>query len=92
MGTSSCVRTTIYYGPWQCPQKWMDHCQTKCASEGRKLMGCMWLADIYPLVKDTALRRQQWKGARDSIPEGVGRGVRRMAKKWRRSLARAPHP
>lgn len=35
------IRTTIYYGPWQCNQRWMDHCQAKCASEGRKLMGCM---------------------------------------------------
>jgi hypothetical protein len=93
------VRTTIYYGPWQCTQRWMAHCQTKCASEGRKLMGCMWLADIktdwqgrylgpplaaggryaithcccdYPLVKDTALRRQQWKSARDSFRKEWG--------------------
>jgi hypothetical protein len=93
------VRTTIYYGPWQCNQRWMDHCQAKCASEGRKLMGCMWLADIktdlqtrypgppmaaggryaithcccdYPLAKDTALRRQQWKGARDSFRKKWG--------------------
>ena len=93
------VRTTIYYGPWQCNQRWMEHCQTQCASEGHKLMGCMWLADIktdwqgrylgpslaaggryaithcccdYPLTKDTAVRRQQWKGARDSFRKKWG--------------------
>lgn len=39
-------QTTIYYGPWQCSQAWMSHCQGKCAAQGRKLMGCIWLADV----------------------------------------------
>jgi hypothetical protein len=40
------VRTTIYYGPWQCSQAWMNHCQSKCAAQGHRLMGCIWLADV----------------------------------------------
>jgi hypothetical protein len=40
------IQTTIYYGPWRCSQRWMDLCQSKCASQGHKLMGCIWVADI----------------------------------------------
>ncbi|SEL24484.1 hypothetical protein SAMN05444354_1055 [Stigmatella aurantiaca] len=40
------VTTTIYYGPWQCNAKQMGRCQRQCTSEGRMLMGCIWLADI----------------------------------------------
>ncbi len=39
-------RTTIYYGPWRCSQAFMNYCQRRCAAEGHKLMGCIWLADI----------------------------------------------
>lgn len=42
-GTS---RTTIYYGSWQCSAKFMNACQERCSSQGRKRMGCIWLADI----------------------------------------------
>jgi hypothetical protein len=40
------VRATIYYGPWQCRQAWVDDCQSKCNSRGRTSMGCIWIADI----------------------------------------------
>lgn len=40
------TRTTIYYGPWQCSKAWMTSCEEKCASRSRKLIGCIWLADI----------------------------------------------
>lgn len=46
------IQTTIYYGPWRCSQRWMDLCQHKCASQGHKLMGCIWVADI----------KADWKG------------------------------
>jgi hypothetical protein len=39
-------QTTIYYGPWQCSGAWMEYCQGTCTAKGRKLMGCIWLADI----------------------------------------------
>lgn len=39
-------QTTIYYGPWQCSQAFMDSCQSKCTAQGHRLMGCIWLADI----------------------------------------------
>ncbi len=40
------ARTTIYYGPWQCRQPWLDDCQVKCTRQNHKLMGCIWIADI----------------------------------------------
>lgn len=42
------IRTTIYYGPWQCNQDLMNRCQRKCGAEryDYDLMGCIWLADI----------------------------------------------
>lgn len=40
------VRTTIYYGPWQCSAAFLSRCESKCAAQGYPLMGCMWLADI----------------------------------------------
>ncbi|WP_434300224.1 hypothetical protein [Corallococcus exiguus] len=40
------LRTTIYYGPWQCSTAFMSRCESKCAAQGLPLMGCMWLADI----------------------------------------------
>jgi hypothetical protein len=40
------VGTTIYYGPWQCRQEWLNACEARCTSQGYKLMGCIWLADI----------------------------------------------
>ncbi|RKG82781.1 hypothetical protein D7W82_26220 [Corallococcus sp. CA049B] len=40
------LRTTIYYGPWQCSAAFLSRCESKCAAQGYPLMGCMWLADI----------------------------------------------
>ncbi|NOJ91989.1 hypothetical protein HMI51_03380 [Corallococcus coralloides] len=40
------LRTTIYYGPWQCSAAFLSRCESKCAAQGLPLMGCMWLADI----------------------------------------------
>ena len=40
------MKTTLFYGPWQCRQDFMRMCQQECAQEGHRLMGCMWLADI----------------------------------------------
>ncbi|RUO88451.1 hypothetical protein D7Y11_35410 [Corallococcus sp. AB018] len=40
------LRTTIYYGPWQCSAAFLSRCESKCAAQGHALMGCMWLADI----------------------------------------------
>lgn len=42
----SSLKATLYYGPWQCNQRWMSSCQRECAEEGRTLKGCMWLVDI----------------------------------------------
>jgi len=39
-------RTVIYYGPWQCSEPLFDACTAKCRSEGRALMGCIWIADL----------------------------------------------
>jgi hypothetical protein len=58
------IQTTIYYGPWRCSQRWMDLCQSKCASQGHKLMGCIWVADI----------KTDWKGRYLGFPAyGGGR-------------------
>jgi hypothetical protein len=40
------MKTTLFYGPWQCRQDFMQVCQKECAQQGHRLMGCMWLADI----------------------------------------------
>jgi len=40
------MKTTLFYGPWQCRQDFMQMCQKECAQQGHRLMGCMWLADI----------------------------------------------
>ncbi len=39
-------KPTLFYGPWQCSQRWMTYCQRQCAAEGYTLKGCMWLADL----------------------------------------------
>ncbi|WP_224362323.1 hypothetical protein [Hyalangium versicolor] len=46
-------KPTFFYGPWQCNQKFMDHCTAQCAAEGYKRMGCIWLADL----------KLDWQGA-----------------------------
>lgn len=40
------MKTTLFYGPWQCRQEFMRMCQRECAQQGHPLMGCMWLADL----------------------------------------------
>jgi hypothetical protein len=40
------VRKTLYYGPWQCRQVWLDECSSKCEAQSLKSMGCIWVADI----------------------------------------------
>ena len=56
------IQTTIYYGPWQCNQRWMNLCQNKCASQGHKLMGCIWVADI----------KTDWRGRYLGFPAAAG--------------------
>lgn len=45
-GLFSNIKTTIYYGPWKCSQRWMSECEKTCSTQGYTLMGCMWLADV----------------------------------------------
>lgn len=40
------MKTTLFYGPWQCRQEFMRTCQRECVQQGHRLMGCMWLTDI----------------------------------------------
>ncbi len=40
------MKTTLFYGPWQCRREFMRTCQRECVQQGHQLMGCMWLADI----------------------------------------------
>jgi hypothetical protein len=61
------ARTTIYYGPWQCNQRWMDYCQSKCTSEGYTLMGCIWLADIKTDLQSRYLGSPAAAGGRYAI-------------------------
>jgi hypothetical protein len=63
-GTS---QTTIYYGPWQCRPEWINDCQTKCSSQGYKLMGCIWLADIKTDLKTRFLGSPVSAGGRLAI-------------------------
>ncbi|RKH51096.1 hypothetical protein [Corallococcus llansteffanensis] len=56
------LRTTIYYGPWQCSAAFMARCESKCAAQGHALMGCMWLADF----------RGDWQGRYLFLPAAAG--------------------
>ncbi len=60
------MRTTLFYGPWQCRQDFMRMCQTECALEGHRLLGCMWLADI----------KFDWEGSLILLPVTVEAGSR----------------
>lgn len=40
------LKTTIYYGPWQCNRAFMSECERQCAQKQLRLKGCMWLADF----------------------------------------------
>nr|WP_255671488.1 hypothetical protein [Corallococcus sp. AS-1-6] len=56
------LRTTIYYGPWQCSADFLSRCESKCSSQGHALMGCMWLADI----------KGDWQGRYFFMPAEAG--------------------
>jgi hypothetical protein len=60
------MKTTLFYGPWQCRREFMNGCQRECASEGYKLMGCMWLADL----------KLDWEGSLVVLPVPVEAGSR----------------
>ncbi|WP_233582971.1 hypothetical protein [Corallococcus sp. CA053C] len=56
------VRTTIYYGPWQCSVAFMSRCEAKCAAQGYALRGCIWLADF----------KGDWQGRFMLMPAAAG--------------------
>jgi hypothetical protein len=60
------MRTTFFYGPWQCREAFMADCQKECAQQGYRLMGCMWLADI----------KLEWEGSIPVPPLPVKSGGR----------------
>jgi hypothetical protein len=60
------LKTTLYYGPWQCRREFMNGCQRECASEGHTLKGCMWLADF----------KFDWEGRLVLLPVPVKAGSR----------------
>jgi hypothetical protein len=60
------MKTTLFYGPWQCRREFMNQCQMQCASEGRLLKGCMWLVDL----------EFDWEGSLFLLPVPVEAGSR----------------
>jgi hypothetical protein len=60
------MKTTLYYGPWQCRREFMNQCQLECAQQNYKLKGCMWLADI----------KLDWEGSLIALPLPVEAGSR----------------
>ncbi|WNG44517.1 hypothetical protein F0U60_10655 [Archangium minus] len=60
------MKTTLFYGPWQCRREFMNQCQMQCASEGHVLKGCMWLADL----------KLDWEGSLFVLPVDVEAGSR----------------
>jgi hypothetical protein len=60
------MKTTLFYGPWQCRREFMTGCQRECASEGHTLKGCMWLADL----------KFDWEGRVVVLPVPVKAGSR----------------
>ena len=60
------MKTTLYYGPWQCRQEFMNECQKQCGGEHYALMGCMWLADF----------KFDWEGSLVLLPVPVRAGSR----------------
>ncbi|ATB31719.1 hypothetical protein [Melittangium boletus] len=60
------MKTTLFYGPWQCRREFMNQCQVQCAREGYPLMGCVWLADL----------KFDWKGRLVLLPVDVDAGSR----------------
>ncbi|EPX60105.1 hypothetical protein D187_002191 [Cystobacter fuscus DSM 2262] len=60
------MKTTLFYGPWQCRREFMNGCQRECASEGHTLKGCIWLADL----------KFDWEGRLIALPVPVKGGSR----------------
>ncbi len=60
------MKTTLYYGPWQCRREFMSDCQKQCKREGYPLKGCMWLADF----------KFDWEGSLILLPVPVRAGSR----------------
>jgi hypothetical protein len=60
------MKTTLYYGPWQCRREFMTDCQKQCDREGYPLKGCMWLADF----------KFDWEGSLVLMPVPVRAGSR----------------
>ena len=60
------MKTTLFYGPWQCRREFMNQCQTECATGGYPLVGCIWLADL----------KFDWKGSLFILPVDVEAGSR----------------
>jgi hypothetical protein len=60
------MKTTFFYGPWQCRREFMQSCQTECAQQGYPLKGCMWLADL----------KFDWEGSLFLLPVPVKAGSR----------------
>ncbi|HZI03086.1 MAG TPA: hypothetical protein VEZ71_03635, partial [Archangium sp.] len=59
------MKTTLFYGPWQCRREFMNQCQKECGA-GYKLKGCMWLADF----------KFDWEGSLVVLPVPVKAGSR----------------
>jgi hypothetical protein len=60
------MQTTLFYGPWQCRESFMNLCRRECAQEGHPLMGCIWLADL----------KLEWEGSLLLLPVPVEAGSR----------------
>lgn len=60
------MKTTLYYGPWQCRREFMNDCEKQCAAEGYPLKGCMWLVDF----------KFDWEGSLVVLPVPVRAGSR----------------
>ena len=60
------MKTTLYYGPWQCRREFMNECRRECAREGHTLKGCLWLADF----------KFDWEGSLVLLPVPVKAGSR----------------
>lgn len=102
-GTS---QTTIYYGPWQCRQEWLNDCAARCTSQGHKLMGCIWLADIKTDLKTRFLGSPVSAGGRLAIKhcccdyppaadlkqrrDAWERGIDAFRRKWAREFGAWP--
>jgi RHS repeat-associated protein len=50
-GPQGQITVKIYFGPWRCRKVWVDTCKKKCASQGLKFLGCVWIADINEVIE-----------------------------------------